>query len=76
MDASIHASTQCFSSISSVGFSFRNCFRCAFAHRLCNGDGVQITYESRAIKSLMDRIDEQIKRMRSCEDFGMFDCCV
>lgn len=40
------------------------------------GDGLQITYESRAIKSLMDRIDEQIKRMRSCEDFGMFDCCV
>ncbi len=40
------------------------------------GDGLQITYESRAIKSLMERIDEQIKRMRSCEDFGMFDCCV
>ena len=23
----------------------------------------------------MDRVDEQIKRLRSCEDFGMFDTC-
>mgnify|MGYP000246654888 FL=1 len=31
--------------------------------------------KNRAVKTLMDRIDEQIKRMRGCEDFGMFDTC-
>lgn len=40
-----------------------------------NGESIQLTYENRAVKTLLDRIDEQIKRMRSCEDFGMFDCC-
>lgn len=40
-----------------------------------NGESVQLTYENRAVKTLLDRIDEQVKRMRSCEDFGMFDCC-
>ena len=39
------------------------------------GESIQLTYENRAVKTLLDRIDEQIKRMRSCEDFGMFDCC-
>ena len=27
------------------------------------------------MKTLLERIDEQIKRMRTCEDFGMFDTC-
>lgn len=40
-----------------------------------NGESVQLTYENRAVKTLLDHIDEQIKRMRNCEDFGMFDCC-
>lgn len=40
-----------------------------------SGESIQLTYENRAVKTLLDRIDEQIKRMRSCEDFGMFDCC-
>lgn len=40
-----------------------------------NGESIQVTYENRAVKSLLDRIDEQIKRLRSCEDFGMFDAC-
>lgn len=40
-----------------------------------NGESIQINYENRAVKTLMDRIDEQIKRMRGCEDFGMFDTC-
>ncbi len=39
------------------------------------GESIQLTYENRAVKTLLDRIDEQIKRMRGCEDFGMFDCC-
>lgn len=41
-----------------------------------NGEALQITYDNRAVKSLLDRIDEQIKRLRSCEDFGLFDCAV
>lgn len=40
-----------------------------------NGESIQLTYENRAVKTLLDRIDEQIKRMRACEDFGMFDTC-
>lgn len=40
-----------------------------------NGESLQINHENRAVKTLMDRIDEQIKRMRGCEDFGMFDTC-
>lgn len=40
-----------------------------------SGESIQLTYENRAVKTLLDRIDEQIKRMRSCEDFGMFDTC-
>ena len=41
-----------------------------------NGESIQLSYENRAVKTLLDRIDEQIRRMRSCEDFGMFDTCV
>lgn len=40
-----------------------------------NGESIQLSYENRAVKTLLDRIEEQIKRMRSCEDFGMFDTC-
>lgn len=40
-----------------------------------SGESIQLNYENRAVKTLLDRIDEQIKRMRSCEDFGMFDTC-
>lgn len=40
-----------------------------------SGESLQINYENRAVKTLLERIDEQIKRMRSCEDFGMFDTC-
>ena len=40
-----------------------------------DGESIQLNYENRAVKTLLDRIDEQIKRMRSCEDFGMFDTC-
>lgn len=40
-----------------------------------NGQSLQVNFENRAVKTLLDRIDEQIVRMRSCEDFGMFDTC-
>ena len=39
-----------------------------------NTESLQITFQNRAVKTLMDRIDEQIKRLRSCEDFGMYEC--
>ena len=39
------------------------------------GESKQITFENRSVASLMARIDEQIKRMRNCEDFGMFNTC-
>ncbi len=40
-----------------------------------NGESVQINYENRAVKTLLGRLDEQIQRMRNCEDFGIFDTC-
>lgn len=40
-----------------------------------SGESLMIAYENRAVKTLLDRIDEQIKRLRCCEDFGMFDTC-
>ena len=39
------------------------------------GESVQLNYENRAVQTLLDRLDEQIKRMRSCEDFGLFNTC-
>ncbi len=47
----------------------------AKALSVTDGESIQINYENRAVKTLLDRIDEQIKRMRSCEDYGMFDAC-
>ena len=38
-------------------------------------ESMQITHENRAVRTLMERIDEQIKRLRRCEDFGLFDTC-
>lgn len=48
------------------------------ANAITNGKGesLQITYDNRSVRSLLERIDEQIKRLRSCEDFGLFDSCV
>lgn len=40
------------------------------------GDGLQITYENRSIKSILERTDLQIKRIAECEDYGMYDCGV
>ena len=40
------------------------------------GEGLQITYENKSIKSIMKRIDQQLERIVECEDFGMYDCGV
>lgn len=46
------------------------------SHSLTTGTGeaIQISYMNRAVKTLLDRIDEHIKRLRSFEDVGVFDC--
>lgn len=36
-------------------------------------DGLQISFQNRAVKTLMDRIDEQINHLRDCEAYGVFD---
>lgn len=50
----------------------------SIANALSNneGEGLQISYENRSIKSILERIDLQIKRISECEDFGMYDCGV
>lgn len=40
------------------------------------GEGLQITYENRSIKSIIEKIDLQIERITECDDYGMFDCGV
>ncbi|WP_310603228.1 ATP-binding protein [Anaerosporobacter sp.] len=39
-------------------------------------EGLQICYENRSIKSILDKIDQQIERIAECEDYGMYDCGV
>lgn len=41
-----------------------------------DGEGLQITYENRSVKSILERIDLQLERIVECEDFGMYDCGV
>ncbi len=41
-----------------------------------SGESLQIKYDNRAVRTLLERIDEQIKRLRACGDFGVFNSCV
>lgn len=43
------------------------------AKSIAQSDSLQISFQNRAVKTLMDRIDEQIKHLRACEAFGVFD---
>ncbi|WP_139209545.1 helicase HerA domain-containing protein [Clostridium uliginosum] len=36
------------------------------------GRSIQISYENRSVKSLLEKIDEQLERIKRCEDFGTF----
>ena len=65
-------------STSSKGYAKSLTEQNAIANAITRGTGesLQITCDNRAIMALLDRIDEQIKRLRSCEDFGLFDSCV
>ncbi len=38
------------------------------------GKTLQLNYENRTVKSLLDRIDMHLKRLDECESFGAFDC--
>ena len=37
------------------------------------GRNIQISYENRSVKSLLEKIDKQIERVDKCEDFGCFN---
>lgn len=39
-----------------------------------SGKSLQLNYENRSVKTLLDRIDEHLKRLDECESFGAFDC--
>lgn len=38
------------------------------------GKSLQLTYENRSVKSLLNKIDKHIERLDQCESFGAFNC--
>lgn len=38
------------------------------------GRSLQLNYENRSVKALMDKIDMHLERLNECESFGAFDC--
>ena len=38
------------------------------------GKSLQLNYENRSVKSLLDKIDQHLQRLDECESFGAFDC--
>lgn len=38
------------------------------------GKSLQLTYENRSIKTLLDKIDQHLQRLDDCESFGAFNC--
>ena len=38
------------------------------------GKSLQLTYQNRSVKALMEKIDQHLKRLDGCENFGAFDC--
>ena len=38
------------------------------------GKSLQLSYENRSVKSLLDKIDKNLERLDECESFGAFDC--
>lgn len=39
-------------------------------------DGLQLEYENRSVKTILERIECQLERIRDCEDYGIYDCGV
>jgi hypothetical protein len=40
-----------------------------------SGKSLQIEYSDRRLENLLERIDQQMKRLNEGEDYGMFNCC-
>lgn len=38
------------------------------------GRSLQLSYENRAVKALLDKIDKHLERLDECSSFGAFDC--
>lgn len=38
------------------------------------GKSLQLNYENRSVKALLDKIDKHLERLDECESFGAFDC--
>ncbi len=38
------------------------------------GKSLQLSYENRSVKSLLDKIDKNLERLDECESFGAFEC--
>ena len=38
------------------------------------GNSVQLNYENKSVKALLDKLDKQLERLDVCESFGAFDC--
>lgn len=38
------------------------------------GKSLQLDYENRSVKSLLDKIDKHLERLEECASFGAFDC--
>lgn len=38
------------------------------------GKSLQLTYENRSVKALLDKIDKHLERLDECESFGAFEC--
>lgn len=41
-----------------------------------SGKTLQMTYENRSVKSLLDKIDANLTRLEKCENFGAFSSCI
>lgn len=41
-----------------------------------HSDGMQLEYENKSIKIILEKIDRQLERIKECEDYGMYDCGV
>ena len=39
-----------------------------------SGKSLQLNYENRSVKSLIDKIDKHLERLDECESFGAFNC--
>lgn len=39
-----------------------------------DGRSLQLNYENRSVKSLLDKIDKHLERLDTCESFGAFEC--